>query len=72
MLELFSGIVMGLAFVAFGAMTGFAQPTEAEAGADPASLRWGRRPAVRRRMGLLFIVMGVLIVAVRIASVTMR
>jgi hypothetical protein len=65
-IELISGLVMGLAFVALGAVVGFARPTEEEAGADPRMLRWGRRPAIRRRLGLLIMAMGVTIFALRL------
>jgi hypothetical protein len=71
-LELLSGILMGLALVALGAVTGFTAPTEAEAAADPASLRWGRRPAIRRRLGLVIVAMGLLIVALHIVSAIVR
>ena len=71
-LELLSGILIGLALVMLGVVTGFTAPTEEEAVADPESLRWGRRPAVRRRLGLLIIAMGALIVVLRVAAAWMR
>jgi hypothetical protein len=72
MIELLSGILIGLALAALGAVTGFSAPTEDEAAADPATLRWSRRPAIRRRFGLLMIAMGALVAVLRIVLVTMR
>ncbi|HEX4739401.1 MAG TPA: hypothetical protein VH331_17775 [Allosphingosinicella sp.] len=71
-LELLSGILMGLALAALGAVIGFTAPTEAEAAADPESLRWGRRPAIRRRLGFVIIALGILIAGLRVARVLMR
>ena len=71
-LELLSGICIGLALAALGAVVAFSAPTEDEAAADPATLRWGRRPAVRRRMGLIIIFMGILVAALRVVLVVIR
>jgi uncharacterized membrane protein len=72
MLEQFSGILIGVVLAMLGVVTGFTAPTEAEAAADPESLSWGRRPAIRRRLGILLIAMGVLIAALHVASGLMR
>jgi hypothetical protein len=69
--ELVTGIVMGGVFVALGAVTGFTAPTEAEAAADPATLRWARRPRARRRVGIVIIAMGILLAALHIARAMM-
>lgn len=70
--ELIAGIVMGAIFVALGVMTGFSPPTEAEAAADPETLRWSRRPQIRRRFGIVIIALGVLAAALHVARVVMR
>lgn len=72
MVELLSGLLMGLTFAGLGAVVGFTRPTDAEAAADPQTLRWGRRPAVRRRVGILIIVIGVLIAVLHVVSAMMK
>lgn len=69
--ETLSGVMVGLGLAVMGAAIGFSPPTEAEAVADPRTLRWGRRPAIRRRLGLVIIVMGVLAAGLRVASEVM-
>ena len=71
-MELAAGLIMGGVFVALGVVTGFTPPTEAEAGADPETLRWARRPRIRRRFGIIIILVGVLIAVLRVASVMAR
>ncbi|HET6536083.1 MAG TPA: hypothetical protein VFG41_07855 [Sphingomicrobium sp.] len=68
MLNFISDLLFGFGFVLIGALYGWSPPTPAEAGLDPASLPKARQPKVRRQLGWLFIVLGVLIGALRILS----